>query len=367
MSDIHGRCYNWELHEITSDNQLPLKIWEQLIDKDSNSPAANRMEYIHPLQLREFPNEIFYIAICYFNDKPLTALPIKLTKHKKYCISWFDLGTPFHTHLNLFNFPNCGNHNHEALFLSLYKCAKKWSLKWNRLVINNLVSEYKFQNSIEAGDVAWFSLSDSNEVNSVISKKLCKNLLRLQKKLIHDHGDFQLDEYLCNNDDELEAFFKLEKNSWKGRAQVAVEDEVNLKKFYYEMMHNFSKTSAARIYLFQSENKVIAGALGFQLGEILYLHKVSFDDDFSAYSPGGLMIYHLLNDLLKKPHIKELNLVTSPQWANRWHPNKSRLANLVAYNSNFMGVLGKIGDPLVKKLRLKVKQNFLSFMNILKK
>ena len=352
--------YYWKLQKVSPENQELLTLWDNIISSDKSTPITNQSLFMLPLHEHVFPEETLYLAICYQNEEPLTVLPFMHLKQSKYGCSWYDLGTPLHPHVNLFNLPNCDNISHELLFNQLFSDARKWPMKWQRLIIRNLISHDKFEHSYNAGDMAWFNTKDATGIQQIVSKKLVKNFNRLERKLHRDFQPYSLE--VCDSSNiqkNLDIFFNLEFESWKHSDKIAVKGNPELEDFYHDLLINFSKSNSSRIYFYRSSENIIAGALGFKLHDTLYIHKTCFNSDYHQYAPGGLLIYHIIESAISQNDINRISLVTSPSWAKRWHPKKTRVANLMVYNKTIKARLCGMADPLIKYIRKNIKHLYL--------
>lgn len=198
---------------------------------------------------------------------------------------------------------------------------------------------------------------DCSQDTLPVPGKLRRNLNRLRKKL-ESQSDITVDTYTEGSalTQALEQFMLLEKSGWKGRgSSTAIDDDQQLKTFYQQLLVSEYPGLQAVISLLRVDNKPIAAQFGVRCANTLNLLKIAYDEDFSPYSPGSLLLMDMLAKV-KEMDIDTLSLVTAPIWAERWHPSTTQAWHLCMYNTSIAGKKQKLLDQGSTQIKHGIKK-----------
>jgi hypothetical protein len=328
----------WKTLNFNGNQDAIKSILDSIVDANPNTPANNRWEYLFPL-ISLFPHKTKVVFYTLFSENsPVLCLPIVLSKQSKFFISWYEIGFPFHKHINLISINSALTYD---VLLSLTKRISQDGFKWSRFSIRHILSYKDFNHTnIEhyVGDVAWFSTLNDLTTADIVSKKHLRNIRRLEKKVIPDSGEIS---FTCNQnglDTALHTFSELELNGWKGHSGVAINSCKKLSSMYKKIVENFG-LDTVKFFNIHTNDHLLASALGFELGNTLYIHKVSFNPEYSIFSPGNILLLKILESSIESETISIVNLVTYPSWAKRWHPDKAYTHDIIIYNDTLKGQL----------------------------
>jgi hypothetical protein len=340
-------AYTWQLVENT-DIQTITELYATL-PENNNYPAANQYGFIQPLLTVFFSGHDYVFSILYADNTPVFILPLVRYQCRKFIFSWTEVGFPFHKHVNLCRLPDeliVRTDLQQALCTLL---AKRFSA-WSRFAVRDIQAEAPAWEY--AGDVAWFDVRQG--VDNACSKKHLRNVRRLGSKL---HENAQNISFCLHRGDVMAAlgqFAELELSSWKGHDGVAILNNPATQAFYQQLAADGMRENMLVAQLWADE-RLIAGAIGFYLGNTLYIHKISYDDAYAQYAPGNLLVLQILQAAAEQM-VETLNLVTSPLWAQRWHPQVSALYNWVYYPANLRGMCLKIAVYGWRKIKPGLKR-----------
>ena len=362
---------SWTVVPVIDNDTIIPEAFSQLDKADGQSlPANNHWFYIESFLENFYKEKDCFIAIAKSKGSILAILPLVISQQSKFGYRWSEFGLPFHKHMNLVALNKIPqNQIHDAL-TRLEQEIESLKLSWDRFAIRNLfvaedLSISTSPNFEYSDESAWFDTSNVIELSEIISKKHIKNLNRLNKRLLNHDKHCSLSEFYKSTDiiDQLTQFSQLEENSWKGQEGVAINSSPEVKNFYTDLMTAASKNQQARIFHYASDNHIYASALGFQLGDCLYIHKICFDASYMEMSPGGLLIFEIIKRAALDANINKVSLVTYPDWAKRWHPQHTSTLNYISYNRSIMGRLlqsvitnWRNNKPLIKRLLSKFQQ-----------
>ena len=349
----------WKTLDFNSHQDSIKAILDSIVDTYPSTPANNRWEYLFPLinLFYSESNVVFYTL--YNDDKPRLCLPIIHSKQSKFFLSWSEIGFPFHKHINLVSLNGALSRNELD---TLSNKITQDGIKWSRFSIRNILNYTAGSDTLNesySGDVAWFNTTSSSGIAEIVSKKHLRNIRRLEKKITPITGELSFGSNQDGLDTALHLFSELEFTGWKGQAGVAIKGCNKLTKMYQDMARNFGPESV-KIYNIRSNHHLLASALGFKLGGTLYIHKVSFNPEYSNFAPGNILLLKILEESIVSKTVSIVNLVTYPAWARRWHPNKAYAHDIIIYNKTFKGQLLKLlitswrkAKPFIKRIIMK--------------
>ncbi len=156
--------------------------------------------------------------------------------------------------------------------------------------------------------------------------------------------------------DAVRRFGEIESRSWKGEAGTAVHASNVQGRFYASVMERFAQKDKASIYELYFDDELVAVELGILSDHMVVLLKTTFDDKWSKYSPGRLLLYELLNEEFRLRRVPVVEFYTNADgnelsWASdgRWVFNATVFrssAVLSVYNlvKGFRNTLGRRAD-----------------------
>jgi CelD/BcsL family acetyltransferase involved in cellulose biosynthesis len=98
----------------------------------------------------------------------------------------------------------------------------------------------------------------------------------------------------------LEHFYRLEQSGWKGREGSAILCRPDLRKFYDGLVRGAEQFGYLSMYFLDLGGTTIAAHLAFTYGGRYYPIKVAYDESFSSYGPGHLIIARVLEDCVAR-------------------------------------------------------------------
>jgi len=150
--------------------------------------------------------------------------------------------------------------------------------------------------------------------------------LRRQWRRLEQRGPLILAE--LSKSSELrrgfENFLLLESSGWKGRAGTAAACHAGVRDFMQEVVIGLGQQGQASVYELRLDAKPIASAVVLKSGDIGWTWKIAFDEGYSAYSPGVLLMQALTKSLAADTAIRRVDSCAVPThmminhlWAER--------------------------------------------------
>ncbi len=117
----------------------------------------------------------------------------------------------------------------------------------------------------------------------------------------------------------FEEFLALEAGGWKGKRRSALVTDRYHTAFAREAVSNLAEIDAVRIHTIDINGKAIAAVVVLMMGGEAYTWKTAYDESYSRYSPGKLLMSELT-----EWHLDDANVVRSDSCAVSDHPIMSR-------------------------------------------
>lgn len=118
----------------------------------------------------------------------------------------------------------------------------------------------------------------------------------------------------------VEAFLSLEAAGWKGRERTAMATDRYRAAFAREAVHRLAERDLCRIHTLTLDGKVIACLIVFIESGTAYTWKTTYDEAYSAYSPGTLLMLDVT-----RYHLDDPNILGTDSCATADHPIMSRI------------------------------------------
>ena len=120
--------------------------------------------------------------------------------------------------------------------------------------------------------------------------------LRQKWRELGEFGALRLQRTDKADPETLERFYRLERSGWKGREGTAILSKPELRQFYDGVARCAEQFGYLSIYFLELGNTAVAAHLALTYGGAYYPIKVAYDERFSKYGPGHLIIGSVLNE-----------------------------------------------------------------------
>ena len=118
----------------------------------------------------------------------------------------------------------------------------------------------------------------------------------------------------------IEAFLSLEAAGWKGRERTAMVVDRYRAAFAREAVHGLAEQDLCRIHSLTLGGKLIASLIVFVEAGVAYTWKTAYDENYSVFSPGTLLMIEVTKQHLDDPNIEQTDSCAVPD-----HPVMARL------------------------------------------
>lgn len=132
--------------------------------------------------------------------------------------------------------------------------------------------------------------ADYQPIDQRLSKKKRKEYGRLWRRF-EELGVLKFDAHRCQPDDHaITAFMTIEQSGWKGAQGTSLLSNPNERRFSEQMFANAARDGLLYLYQLTLNDKPVASLTAFRGGDHLYLFKIGFDESYSRFSPGVLLM-----------------------------------------------------------------------------
>ena len=376
-----------EIVDCKAINPAQLKAWQRLFE---SVPRARF--YQHPHWFKCIANHLSMpeLSLGFVSIDGLLRMVIPLQDsnsgpHRLH---------PAHDHLSLNDVlihPSLTNDNN-TLLSAINATLNHISTNWAAWKISNIpqhsdliqslasISNWSDDNNEQAGAIRFQTERDGTTDNWLIKQtrqsasfnctsdecpphgKLRRNLRRLRKQM-SETGTLRV-ESVCEPaqlQDAYQHFLNVEASGWKGASidSTAIAANADLKAFYHALLSPETAGLQPEINLLWCDEHCVAAQFGMRTGNTLSLLKIGYDEAYARFSPGYLLLETILGDAHSRD-VTTLSLVTSPPWAERWHPVTVPVWQLNHYNNSPLGVAAHQVDRLKQAAKLRLKPHKLT-------
>lgn len=336
------------------DGLIALKDdWKQLIKYVSDDQYLHAYEWhlSYMQALTEPDAECFYYC-AYINKQPVAIFPFCIEKNKTKLITLNFITLPQHSHVTLHDFiihddMLCKRH----LIKDLISAIKADGTKWDYLLFTSVIEGSKSQLQLDyeayspsikniIDDSYSIDLSDTyEETISHLPGNFRRNIARLERKASKqgelDLVQIRFDEEHGNN--YLYQFIEIENDSWKGKNNSSIKSNQKFIDYYKHLTGNFSNGSYAVINFLRQNNEMIAGQFAIYHKNRLNLLKIGYREAYSGIGPGNILLAYTLRDFIDNSDCTNINIITSPKWADKWYNNSKKVYSYYLFNRSFKG------------------------------
>jgi CelD/BcsL family acetyltransferase involved in cellulose biosynthesis len=156
---------------------------------------------------------------------------------------------------------------------------------------------------------------------------------RRLKRRLGDQG--ALEYHIARQPDEIragvEAFLALEGGGWKGRERTAMVTDRYQAAFAREAVHLLSQRDMCRVHTLSLDGRTIASLIVFVEQGVAYTWKTAYDESYSTYSPGTLLMIEATKTHLDDPNIEATDSCAAPDHIvmDRLWSERRRMGTLV--------------------------------------
>ena len=152
-------------------------------------------------------------------------------------------------------------------------------------------------------------------------------------------GDKKLQElenvhFLCRENlrpaaENVRRFEEIESSGWKGAQQFTIKAVEGSSRFYTLASERFRQHGWMEWNFLETGERTIGAHYGVRINRTLFLLKISYDDEFSACSPGNLLLEKAIQFACSNGDLDEINCVADCTWHKNWNMKRRLLHDLI--------------------------------------
>lgn len=186
----------------------------------------------------------------------------------------------------------------------------------------------------------FFRIEGSYEdYKSHMPTRFTRNLRRLGRK-VRSLPDLQFTRHTGagQGDEYLQTFLDIEASGWKKRSGSAISLDPGLVEFYRTLTRRLSDTGWLEWNFLRTGDRAIAGHLGIRMNRSYVLFKIAYDESFSSYSPGNVLLDMMLEREFTAGELDEINCVSDSGWMRNWYMDRRSYHNIYLFPMNLLPI-----------------------------
>lgn len=147
-------------------------------------------------------------------------------------------------------------------------------------------------------------------------------------------------------EEDTARFLEVEHCNWKGDKLSSIKADQNNASLFSDAAAGFAKQGMMNYNFLEADGKTIAGQYCVLANRSLYVHKIGYDQDYLACSPGNLLFHRLVENCIAAKDADEINLMADCKWHESWELEKRPLHHLIVFPD--IPVLSKLFKTIIQ-------------------
>jgi CelD/BcsL family acetyltransferase involved in cellulose biosynthesis len=137
-----------------------------------------------------------------------------------------------------------------------------------------------------------------SEFNGQLKRRF-RNELKRRLKRLGELGNVEFVRTHGYSSEQFDQYLEIESRGWKGSEGTAAACDSKSAKLHHDFARRAAANGALYIYQLRLDGKTIAISVNLKFGKKTIFWKTSFDEGFSRYSPGNLLIQEFIADAIR--------------------------------------------------------------------
>lgn len=304
--------------------------WERLCAESSGDEPFYRPDWIAAYLKAFEPGASIVLATVKAKDRLLALLPL-VNKRTLFCgLPARMLQGPANAHSSRFDLLRAAGEEGSGAVAALWthlKQRKGWDVLELPLVAEGAAAEQLIGMAREEGyKIGHFESDHSPYVPLLpgvapdqipLNSHFRQNLRRRMRKA---RASFEVRLRRIENPEpaDLSRFYDLENSGWKGKNNTAIASSETTRRFYDQIARTGSKHGYFTLYLMEFGDTLVGGHFGLVYKNRYYSPKVAYDESYSTYGPGHLIVLSILEDILPRGFQEFDFLGPWMDWKGEW-------------------------------------------------
>ncbi|MCY7377674.1 MAG: GNAT family N-acetyltransferase [Pyrinomonadaceae bacterium] len=330
--------------------------WTDLCEEGASSEPFFRPEWFAAF-VRNFENEILLLTVRR-GGKLRAVLPLARKNGSLHGVPVRKLQAVFNLQTQRFDLIHGADETErkaiiEAVWKTIKK-QKKWHVWEIRLVkkdswLNDLLAlaeKENYKTGVWQMDGAPFIAlpqgDDKEKLIEEFSKSLKRHFRQELKRRLRRLKELGSVEFVVRREyspDSMRRYFDLEAQSWKGRGGTAAVCDARAEKLHDDFARAVAARNALFIYELRLDGKTIAMSINIKYDRQTIFWKTSFDENYSRYSPGNLLIQEFLADCIRNGSTELDMLSPATDYKKVWASGEREHAAFYVFQPGIFGSL----------------------------
>ena len=164
--------------------------------------------------------------------------------------------------------------------------------------------------------------------------------------------EYRVIDGLSDADEGFSEYCRLESAGWKGKQGTALTEANNQGQFYKEVISGFMKEGQAKFHQLLFDGVVVASLIAIENNEMIIAIKTAYDESMSKFSPGRLLDYYMLQNLLVEGNDKDIeNYTNASEQDQKWFSRVRQMYTVTIYRYGWVMRLASLKQKLQRKLQ----------------
>jgi len=186
------------------------------------------------------------------------------------------------------------------------------------------------------------------------SKKLQQNygryLRRLQKKSLSINTKCY--EEPSQISEAVIRYGIIESRGWKGFQGTSIHANNIQGAFYAQLMKEFAVSRNASVYELYFNDKLVASRLCVLNSEMLVMLKTTYDEEFSEFAPGRLLLHAVIAQEFAKKRVNKIEFYTNAtQDQISWSTEQREIQHVTLFRNSLLKKVYQARNLIRKKLK----------------
>jgi hypothetical protein len=330
--------------------------WEEILANMTHRRFFHLWEWYHSYLKCLAPDPDAILFFLFTKERtPIAIFPLHDTRFAVAGLQLKALSFPSHDHLLLCDLICQDNAFNLPLFQLLRQYLKQQGKSWDVIILRHLLEDACAMRAIHQYPPSRFLLrheggcdytnTESTTYEAYISG-LSKNFRRSLKRARQYLDQLPEVRFAFTQDGpdieaRFNAFLDVEASGWKGISGTgsAIKLHPDLVCFYREIIHAFSASGKVLINTLYADGNCMAAQFCLLLDETAYMLKVGYNEEFSRYAPGKLLVGKFIELCMGDSAIQRINYITDAEWHADWAPNTYGKSICYIYNTSPAGLM----------------------------
>jgi hypothetical protein len=183
-----------------------------------------------------------------------------------------------------------------------------------------------------------------NEIQKNQTRKRKQNI-RQAKNRLNKISDVKYNTFKHGEDfyKAYKTFLELEDKGWKGSERICIKKNGITREFFLMLTNGFNGSGELFFHTLNAENKLLASLICYKQDKTLFLLHVTYNEDYSAVSPGLLLVDYVIKRSCDDTEIESIDFISDFfSWIQTWKPETVQLEKIYLFSKGWQGFLTKV-------------------------